>query len=176
MQTPRKVPYIGPRSRRLDEISGLGQFIYLTPDAKYEKVRINRQICSQCLLIATGVNAKGYRDVLSVEVKSSEAKVNWKEFLEDIKKRGVENVQMITSDSHSGLKEALLDVYPNVKWQRCQFHFAQNAQHLAKTKAEKPEIASALRSILNETSIDNAEKNAAKVAQQFSQQNPLFAS
>ena len=154
----------------------LGQFIYLTIDAKYEKVRVNKQqVCSLCLLIATGVNADGYREVLSVAVKSSEAKVNWKEFLEDIKKRGVENLQMITSDSHSGLKEARLDVYPHVKWQRCQFHFAQNAQYFAKTKAEKSEIASAVRSIFNENTLENAEKNAAKVVQQFSKQNPLFA-
>ncbi len=43
---------------------------------------------------------EGYREVLSVAVKSSEAKVNWREFLGDLKQRGMCSVQMITSDAH----------------------------------------------------------------------------
>lgn len=154
----------------------LGKFVYLTLDAKYEKVRVDKQVISQCLLIATGINAEGYREILSVAVKSSEAKVNWKEFLEDLKERGTCGVKMITSDAHSGLKEALNTVYPEVPWQRCQFHFAQDAQHKAKTKAQKPEIASAIRSIFSETSIDNAQAQTRAIADRFRDKNSDFAS
>lgn len=153
----------------------LGQFMYLTLDAKYEKVRVDKQVTTQCVLIATGVNSNGYREVIGAAVKSSEASVNWREFLEDFKQRGLSNVQMITSDAHSGLKEALKSVFPEVPWQRCQFHFAQDAQHKAKTNAQKPEIAKAVRSIFNETSIENALAQAISVANNFRQKNPDFA-
>jgi putative transposase len=153
----------------------LAQFVYLILDAKYEKVRVDNQVVSQCLLIATGINIEGYREILSVAVKSSEAKVNWREFLEDLKQRGMSGVKMITSDAHSGLKEAILTVYPEVKWQRCQFHFAQDAQHKAKTKAQQPEIASAIRAIFNETSIEKAQAQVTSIADRFRDKNAELA-
>lgn len=153
----------------------LSQFCYVTIDAKYEKVRVDHQVVSQCLLIAVGVRDDGYREVLAVAVKASEARINWKEFLEDIKQRGVTTVQMFTSDDHSGLREALKDVYPDVPWQRCQFHFAQNAQHKAKTVAQKTEIASAIRLIFNQTTIESAQDTANNIVEQFRKRNADFA-
>lgn len=153
----------------------LGQFAYIVLDAKYEKVRCENQVVSQCLLVAIGVNFEGYREVLSVAVKSSEAAINWKEFLEDLRDRGLTGIRMISSDAHSGLKEARLAVFPNVPWQRCQFHFAQDAQHKAKTKAQKSDIAQAIRSIFNESAIEGAQAKAATVAEQFRTKNPEFS-
>ena len=150
-------------------------FVYVTVDAKYEKVRVDKQVVSQCLLVAVGVREDGYREVLAVAVKNSEARVNWKEFLEDIKQRGVTTARMFTSDDHSGLREALKDVYPDVPWQRCQFHFSQNAQHKAKTAAQKTEIAEAVRAIFNQTTIENAQTTADSIVEQFRKRNPDFA-
>lgn len=161
--------FIKFRQRRLP------RFVYVTFDAKYENVRGDNQVGSECVLVAVGVREDGYREILAVAVKNSEARINWKEFLEDIKQRGVTTAKMFTSDDHSGLREALKDVYPDVPWQRCQFHFSQNAQSKAKSAAQKTEIGEAVRKIFNQTTIEDAQNTANKIVERFQKRNPEFA-
>ena len=71
----------------------------------------------------------------------SEAEVHWRELLQQLQKRGLESVQLIVSDDHSGLRAAKSAVFPSVPWQRCQFHLSQNAQRFARRSDERAAIA-----------------------------------
>jgi len=159
------------RTRRLE-----GGYKYIYLDAKYIKVRSDNQVGSQAVLIAIGVNNEGYREIIAIDVKSSEAKQNWKEFLVDLKERGISNPEMIISDDHAGLKQARIEVFTNVQWQRCQFHFAQNAQHKANSKPQKAEIGQDIRSIFQQDSKEDASRKAEEIAEKWKTKNSGFAS
>ena len=127
----------------------LGTFQYVYLDARYEKVRNNGVVTDVAVLIATAVNPKGFREVIGVSTSLSEAEVHWTSFLSDLKQRGLSGVELFISDSHQGLVSARKKVFPETIWQRCQFHFAQNAQSYAPKKSLKPRIAVLIRRIFN---------------------------
>jgi putative transposase len=78
------------------------------------------------VLVAIGVAADGYRQVLGVAEGAREDKAGWSGFLRHLKKRGLKDVQLIISDACLGLMESIGDFYPMAKWQRCTVHFYRN--------------------------------------------------
>lgn len=103
-----------------------GDYPFLTIDATYFKVRENHRITSKAFMIAYGTNDQGHREILGFSVYNNESKETWRAFLQGLKDRGLKGVLMITSDAHEGIKDAISKVFPNVPWQRCQFHFSKN--------------------------------------------------
>lgn len=153
----------------------LGRITHLLLDAKYIKVRVNRSVRSCALLTAFGIDEEGKRRVLGVEVSLSEAEVHWRDFLQSLTKRGMHGVEMITSDNHTGLREAREAVFNGVKWQRCQFHLQQNACKHIPRKSMQEEVHQDIRDIFNakdgemaefllEKAVDKYEKEASKLA------------
>jgi putative transposase len=108
--------------RKLEE-----EYAYLIVDARYERIREDGVIRSQAVLVAIGINWDGRRCVLGVEIANRESQTSWKEFLEQLRERGLRGVQLVVSDDHSGLKKALREVLPQALWQRCYVHFLRNA-------------------------------------------------
>lgn len=80
-------------------------------DATYCRVRVNRQVVSRAVVIATSVSADGRREVLGCAVGASETEAFWTEFLRSLRDRGLATgpggVQLVISDSHRGLTNAL---------------------------------------------------------------------
>jgi putative transposase len=103
-----------------------GAWPYLFIDATYVKVRQNGRIVSVAVIIATGVNADGRREVLGMDIGPSEAETFWTEFLRKLRRRGLTGVKLVVSDAHEGLKAAVAKVM-NASWQRCRVHFMRNA-------------------------------------------------
>jgi len=108
--------------RRLEE-----EYAYLILDARYEKVRESGVIRSQAVLMAVGVNWEGRRSILAVEWANRETKTSWREFLLRLKDRGLRGVDLVITDDHEGLKQAVREVLPQAVWQRCYVHFLRNA-------------------------------------------------
>lgn len=104
---------------------------FLTVDATYFKVRENNRVVSKALMIAYSVNEHGKREILGFSAYRNESRETWTDFLTGLKKRGLSGVLMITSDAHEGIRYAITKVFPNVPWQRCQFHFAKNISEKA---------------------------------------------
>jgi putative transposase len=130
------------RSRPLDEIA----FPYVFLDATYCKARINQRVVSQAVVIATGVSADGRREVLGCAVGDSETEVFWTEFLRSLRDRGLDGVQLVISDSHRGLTNAVAAVLQGAAWQRCRVHFMRNA--LAKvSKGHAEMVAATIRTV-----------------------------
>ena len=127
----------------------LGEVKVLYLDARYEKVRVDGQIRDVAILIASGVVKSGKRLILGVSVSLSEAEVHWRTFLEDLVVRGMQGVQLVVSDDHSGLRAARRAVLGGAPWQRCQFHLQQNALQYAPRKSMRKEVAEDIRTIFN---------------------------
>jgi len=103
-----------------------GEWPYVWLDATYVKVRKNGRIVSVAVIIATGVNADGRREVLGMDTGSSEAETFWTDFLRKLRQRGLRGVKLVISDAHEGLKAAIAKIM-HAGWQRCRVHFMRNA-------------------------------------------------
>ena len=99
------------------------QFPYVFLDATYCKARVNHRVVSQAVVIATGVRADGWREVLGFAVGDSEDGAFWTAFLRSLKARGLGGVQLVISDAHTGLKQAISAVLIGSSWQRCRVHW-----------------------------------------------------
>lgn len=122
------------------------QFPYVFLDATYCKARVNHRVVSQAVVIATGVRADGWREVLGFAVGDSEDGAFWTAFLRSLKARGLGGVQLVISDAHTGLKQAIAAVLLGSAWQRCRVHFLRNV--LAQVPRGSAEmVAAAIRTI-----------------------------
>lgn len=154
----------------------LGECPYLYLDATYLPVRQTGLIRDAAVFIAVGVNGAGKRTILGISVSLSEAEVHWRQFLQQLVQRGLQGVQLITSDAHSGLKAARQAVFGGVPWQRCQFHLQQNAQAYLSSREQQTEVATELRAIFNARHRSEAESLLAQMVTKYSQSAARLAS
>ena len=90
------------------------------------KVREGGRTVNVHALLATGVNAEGYREILGLQVTSSEDGAGWLAFFRDLVARGLTGVALVTSDAHAGLGDAMGGTLPGAAWQRCRTHYGAN--------------------------------------------------
>lgn len=153
----------------------LGEFPYVFLDARYEKVRQAGQVRDAAILFAVGVDLEGKRQILGVSVSLSEHEVHWRAFLQSLVARGLNSVQLIISDDHSGLKAARIAVFGGVPWQRCQFHLQQNAGAHVTRQDMRREVAEDLRTVFNAPDRHTAEAYLARIVQKYAQAAPALA-
>lgn len=132
-----------------------GCYPFLTVDATYFKVRENGRVISKAFMIAYGTNDNGKHEIIGFAVYSNESKETWCDFLSKLKKRGLKDVLVITSDAHEGIMYAINKVFPNVPWQRCQFHFSKNISDKAPKKYQAG-LRSELQEMFNCTTVEEA--------------------
>jgi len=110
------------RTRPLDA----GPYTFVAADALVLKVREGGRTVGVHALVATGVNAEGYREILGLQVTSTEDGAGWLAFFRDLTARGLTGVKLVTSDAHRGLVDAIGATLTGTSWQRCRTHFAAN--------------------------------------------------
>ncbi|WP_405883122.1 IS256 family transposase [Streptomyces sp. NBC_01136] len=130
------------RNRPLDHV----RFPYMYLDATYCKARVEHQIVSRAVVIATGITEDGGREVLGVMVGDSETEVFWTQFLRSLRERGLSGVRLVIGDHHSGLVKAIRKVMLGAAYQRCRVHFLRNVFGvISKESAEM--VAATIRTI-----------------------------
>lgn len=153
----------------------LAECPYLYLDARYEKVRVAGVVRSVAVLSAMGVRPDGRRTILGVSVALSEAEIHWRSFLDSLVKRGLRGVTCITSDSHAGLESARQAVFGGVLWQRCQFHFAQNALHHAPSIGIRKQLGGQLREVWNAENLRSAKQRLKELVESYRDKAPKLA-
>jgi transposase-like protein len=111
------------RTRSLTEA---GPFTFVAADALVLKVREGGRVVPVHALVATGVDADGHRQILGIQVTTSEDGAGWLAFFRDLTARGLTGVKLVTSDAHAGLVAAIAATLPGAAWQRCRTHYAAN--------------------------------------------------
>ena len=134
-----------------------GEYPFMTIDATYFKLRENSRVISKALMIAYATNSEGHREIIGFGVYRNESKETWNDFLKRLKARGLNGVRMITSDAHEGIIDAISKQFPDVPWQRCQFHFSRNITQKTPAKYQKG-LASELQDMFNCKTIEAARK------------------
>ena len=153
----------------------LGELPYLYLDARYEKVRQDGQVRDAAVLIATGVNRAGHRQIVGVSVSLSEQEVHWRQFLQGLVARGLVGIQLVISDAHSGLQAARRAVFGGVPWQRCQFHLQQNAGAYVPRQDQRAEVAADIRAIFTALNRHEAETLLVKTVQKYAKAAPRLS-
>lgn len=126
-----------------------GPFTFVAADALTMKVREGGRVVSTVVLIATGVNGDGRREVLGLNVATSETAPAWNTFFADLVARGLTGVQLVTSDAHAGLKDAIAANLPGTAWQRCRTHYAANLMSVT-PKSMWPAVKAMLHSVYDQ--------------------------
>jgi putative transposase len=153
-------------------ITGLWPYLYL--DATYLKVRENNRVVSKAALIAIGVNDQGERRVLGLQIADSEASIFWKTFLDSLKVRGLEGVELVISDAHTGLKDAINSSFLGASWQRCWAHFMRNIlSHTSKKSGL--EVLPHLKSIMAFKTSESRRKAWVQVKETLTEKHPKIA-
>lgn len=120
---------------------------FLLVDAIMLKVREEGRVRARALMIATGINHAGYREILGIRLGDSESEAGWTELFVSLKQRGLQGVDLMVSDNHQGLVNALQAQFQGASWQRCQTHFVRNVWDVT-PKALKEEFHQHLRLLL----------------------------
>ena len=133
------------RNRPLDR----GPYTFVWIDALTQKVREGGRTVNVHCLIATGVNADGCREILGIDVTSSEDGAGWLAFLRGLAARGLSGVRLVTSDDHAGLVNAIAAVLPGAAWQRCRTHYHRNLLTRV-PKTAQPWVSTLVRTIFEQ--------------------------
>ena len=123
-----------------------GEYPYVFLDGVWLKRSWGGEVKNVSVLVAVGVDAEGYREVLGVVEGVKEDKDSWTRFLRHLKERGLGGVRLFVSDKCLGLIEALGEFYPQAAWQRCVVHFYRNVM-TAVPKGRVKEVAAMLKAI-----------------------------
>ena len=132
----------GFRNRPLDD----GPYTFIWLDAMTQRCREGGRVVNVATVIATGVNSDGHREILGLDVMTTEDGAGWTEFLRGLVSRGLSGVKLATSDAHSGLKDAIANELPGCSWQRCRTHFMRNLLNKV-PKSAQGLVATLVRSI-----------------------------
>lgn len=150
------------------------RYPYLWLDAVYLKVREDGRVISMALVVAIGVREDGQREVLGFDLGPSEDAAFWLAFLRSLVERGLGGVQLVISDAHQGLKQAIEAVLTGATWQRCRVHFMRNIlAHVP--KAAQGMVLASIRTIFAQPDRESARQQLAQVARGLEKRFPRVA-
>ena len=151
-----------------------GPYPYVWLDGLTQKVREGGRIVNVCVVVATGVNAEGQREILGLDVGASEDGAFWLAFLRSLTARGLSGVELVTSDAHQGLKNAIAAVFAGASWQRCRTHFMANLLTRVPKRAQ-PGVATMVRTIYQQLSPAEVHGQLDRVVEQLREPFPQVA-
>jgi putative transposase len=158
------------RARPLDA----GPYPYVWVDALAVKCREAGRIVNIACVVATATNADGHREILGVDVLTTEDGAGWTAFLRDLVARGLAGVELVISDAHAGLREAIAAVLPGVSWQRCRTHFIRNL--LCRVpKSAQALVATLVRTVFAQPDAASTWAQHARIVDQLAERFPAAA-
>ena len=152
-----------------------GPYPYLWLDALTQKVREDGRIVNVSVVVATAVNGEGKREIIGMDVGTSEDGAFWLAFLRSLSARGLSGVELVVSDAHQGLRGAIAAVFGGASWQRCRTHFMTNLLTRVPRRAQ-PWVATMVRTIYQQPSPDEVHAQLDRVTSQLHDRFPEVAS
>lgn len=142
------------------------KYPFVIVDAIYLKAREDHRVRSKALFVAVGINHTGHKEVIGFDVYDSEKLSTWKEFFEGLKSRGLRGVDIMISDAHSGLVEAIRECFPGSSWQRCQAHFSRNIIDKCPKKYAAA-LGSELKDMFHASTIEEARRLKDSICEEY---------
>lgn len=154
------------RNRQLEQT-----YPVLWVDALYERIRDHHSVKNMAVLVVTGINCDGKRDILAIEPMVEESTATYTQLFDNLKARGVMKVWLVVSDAHKGLVKAARESFVGCAWQRCKVHFMRNIlAHIS--SREKKTFAEKLKQIWLQPDYDSAKKYAVSLMDDYEARYP----
>jgi transposase-like protein len=158
------------RSRPLDA----GPYRFVQADALTMKVREDGRVINVHCLLAVGVNGDGHREILGLDVVSSEDGAGWLAFFRGLVARGLSGVRLVTSDAHQGLINAIGSTLPGTSWQRCRTHYLRDLLTFT-PKGSQPWVATLVRTIFDQADANEVTVQLDRVVDALTEKLPRAA-
>ena len=153
-----------------------GPYPLLWLDGLTQKVREDGRIVNVSVVVATAVNGEGKREIIGMDVGTSEDGAFWLAFLRSLSARGLSGVDLVVSDAHQGLRDAIATVFGGASWQRCRTHFMTNLLTRVPRRAQ-PWVANMVRTIYQQPSPQEVHAQLERVIAQLQDRSlrwPLY--
>jgi putative transposase len=158
------------RNRPLDA----GPYTYVWMDALSQKVREGGRIINVAVVIAVGVNRDGHREILGLDVITTEDGAGWLAFLRGLVARGLAGTSLVISDAHPGLVDAIASTLTGASWQRCRTHYMRNLLTRVPKSAQSM-VATLVRTIFEQPDAASVWAQHARVVEQLTERFPAAA-
>jgi putative transposase len=145
------------------------RIVYL--DGIHFTVRHGSHTDATMILTALGVDLEGSREVLAFRACAEEDKDGWSCLLQDLRTRGVTEVDLLVTDGHDGLLAAVSALFPATLRQRCLVHKQRNVMN-AIPKREQAEVAAELTGIWKQEKKEDALLNLAAFKAKYQKRYP----
>ena len=155
------------RNRPLDA----GPYTYVWMDALTQKVREGGRIINVAVVIAVGVNRDGHREILGLDVITSEDGAGWLAFLRGLVARGLAGTCLVISDAHPSLVDAIASTLVGASWQRCRTHYTRNLLTRVPKSAQSM-VATLVRTIFEQPDAASVWAQHARVVDQLTERFP----
>jgi putative transposase len=96
------------------------------------------------------VRTDGYREIFAFSIADAEHELTWEGIFSDLKERGLNKVDLIISDGHTGIQTAAETMFPGSSWQMCHVHFIRAVLRKVPRKYHKV-IAETLKECLSDS-------------------------
>ena len=143
-----------------------GTYPYVYVDGIYLKRNWGGEYENVSILVAIGVDQDGYREIIGAAEGMKEDGESWKNFLVWLKERGLDGVKLIVGDKCLGMWEAVGQVFPEAKYQRCTVHFYRNVMSVT-PRTRIQEVTRMLKAIHSQESKEAARKKARDVVERL---------
>jgi putative transposase len=154
-----------------------GPYTFVAADALTMKVREGGRVVKVAVMVATGVNADGYREILGIHTATTESGAGWLVFFRDLVARGLTSqgpAALVTSDAHAGLVEAIGATLPTASWQRCRTHYAANLMSVT-PKSSWPWVKALLHSVYDQPDADAVHSQFDRIHEALVEKLPAVA-
>ncbi|HLW03604.1 MAG TPA: IS256 family transposase [Ktedonobacterales bacterium] len=145
------------------------RIIYL--DGIHFTVRHGKETDATMILTALGVDLEGSREVLAFRACAEEDKEGWSCLLQDLRRRGVNQIDLIVTDGDAGLLAAIANLFPATQRQRCLVHKQRNVMS-AIPKREQQEVMTELKGIWQQEKKEEALMNLAAFKAKYQKRYP----
>lgn len=142
------------------------KYPYVYVDGIYLKRNWGGEFENVSILVAIGVDQDGYREVIGAAEGMKEDGESWRNFMIWLKERGLDGVKLIVGDKCLGMCEAVCEVFPDAKYQRCTVHFYRNIFSVT-PRSKMSEVARMLKAIHAQESKEAARKKARDVVERL---------
>jgi len=159
------------RVRAFNERSLEGEYPFVLVDALFINSRQQDRVVKRAVLIAYGITASGYREILGVKIGDSESYATWDEMFRWLKQRGLSGVYFLVSDSHGGITKAMDKHFQGATWQRCQVHLMRNLLGHSPARL-KSDVAAAAKLVFQATDMIEARRRLAEFVERFGKSAP----
>lgn len=155
--------------RTLDEVYPI---VYL--DCIVVKIRQDKRVINKAIYLALGIDLEGHKELLGLWLSENEGAKFWLSVLTELQNRGVKDIFIACVDGLTGFPEAINTAYPHAKIQLCIVHLVRNSLRFVPWKDRKA-VASDLKRIYQSATVDEAEQELNRFAEQWNEKYPAIA-